>query len=83
MRSKRLPQRETRIQLGRPAVLVESDGCRIPVLLLDVSRSGFRLQSDAELVIGEMVELQVPRSEPIPAQIQWARGCEAGGRFLD
>lgn len=64
-------------------MLIEPDGCRVPVVILDVSRDGFRLHSRDELVIGDEVSLQVARTPPVRARIEWTRGFEAGGSFLD
>jgi hypothetical protein len=65
------------------AVLHEADGCQIRVQVLDVSSSGFRIHSNAELVTEEEVMLQIARSSPLRAKICWTRGREAGGIFLD
>lgn len=75
--------RERRITVSFDATLIEPDGCRVPVVVLDVSSSGFRITSNSELVVGEEVHLHLPRSEPVRAEICWARGQEAGGIFLD
>ena len=75
--------RERRITVSFDATLVEQDGCRVPVVVLDVSSSGFRITSNAELVVGEEVHLHLPKSEPVRAEICWTRGDEAGGIFLD
>ncbi|MEO6360179.1 MAG: PilZ domain-containing protein [Sphingomicrobium sp.] len=74
---------ERRVAVAQPATLVEADGCAIDVDMLDVSSSGFRVATNAELVIGENVELRLPRSQPLRAIICWTRGEEAGGTFLD
>ncbi|HET9811467.1 MAG TPA: hypothetical protein VFP53_07195 [Sphingomicrobium sp.] len=75
--------RATRISVRRSAVLIEPDGCRVDIVILNVSSAGFRLKSDAELVVGEEVEIQLPKLEPARAVIQWTQGREAGGIFLD
>jgi hypothetical protein len=75
--------RQRRINVRFEAVLIEDDGCRIPVEVLDVSSSGFRIQSDAELLVDAEVLLQIPRSDAMRAKICWTRGAEAGGIFLD
>lgn len=75
--------RERRINVQFEAILQESDGCQIRVQVLDVSSSGFRIHSNAELVIDEEVMLQISRSRPLRAKICWTRGREAGGIFLD
>lgn len=76
-------ERTARVTVHCDAVLTESDGCRIDVVITDVSRDGFRLHSRAELVPGDEVSLHVPKSEPVRARIHWARGYEAGGIFME
>lgn len=76
-------ERPPRISLRCDAVLTEADGCRLDVVILDVSRDGFRLQSRSELERGSEVMLQVAKSPPIRGQIRWTCGHEAGGVFLD
>ena len=75
--------RERRVAVALPATLVEADGCAFDVDVLDVSSSGFRVATNAELVVGESVELRLARSQPLRAIICWTRGQEAGGTFLD
>lgn len=75
--------RERRVAVSLRATLIEADGCSIDVEVLDVSSSGFRIAANAELVVGEEVQLRIPRSAPLRATICWTRGREAGGTFLD
>ncbi|MEO5773100.1 MAG: PilZ domain-containing protein [Sphingomicrobium sp.] len=75
--------RELRISVAFEATLVEPDGCPVPVQVLDVSSSGFRITCNAELVVDEEVELHLPRASPVRATVCWTRGSEAGGIFLD
>jgi len=75
--------RERRINVQFEAVLEEPDGCQVRVQMLDVSSSGFRIHSSAELVLDEEVTLRIARSVPLRAKICWTRGHEAGGIFLD
>lgn len=75
--------RERRVAVAFEAALIEPDGCAVPVTVLDVSSSGFRITCNAELIVGEEVHLQLPRSAPVRATICWTRGDEAGGIFLD
>jgi len=76
-------QRPARVEIHRQAVLIEGDGCEVPVVIIDVSRDGFRLHSNDELVLGDEIVLQVAKAPPVRARIQWTRGSEAGGTFLD
>lgn len=76
--SKRAP----RVDLRRPAVLIDSDGRESDVIILDVSSGGFRLEVGESPRIGEFVTLRVEHREEFPAQIRWALGEQAGGVFL-
>lgn len=76
---KRAPRVDTRF----PASLTDSDGHKVPVVVLDISREGCRLETDGSLKIGEKVELEVPKYGNFPAQIRWALGSEAGAVFLE
>ena len=76
--SKRAP----RVDLRRPAVLINSDGVETPVTILDVSSGGFRLEVAESPRIAEFVTLRVEHGEEFPAQIRWALGDQAGGVFL-
>ena len=75
--------RAARIAFRRDALLIESDGCELHVVILDVSKDGFRLDSRCELVAGSEVRLQVGKRPPVRAEIRWVRGGEAGGVFLE
>jgi hypothetical protein len=75
-------KRAPRIDLRRPAVIVNSDGTEWDVTILDVSRGGFRMEVSECPRIGELITLRVEHSEEIPAQIRWVLGNEAGGSFI-
>lgn len=75
-------KRAPRIDLRRPAVMVNSDGVEWDVIILDVSRGGFRLEVPECPRLGELVTLRVEHREEIPAQIRWVLGNEAGGSFI-
>src|SRR5436853_5678031 len=66
--SKRAP----RVDLRRPAVMIDSDGRESRVLILDVSSGGFRLGVTESPRIGEFVTLRVERRDEFRAQIRWA-----------
>jgi hypothetical protein len=76
-------QREPRIALRCQAVLVEEDGCALDVVITDVSREGFKLESHSELEVGSDVWLHMPKSTPVRGSIRWTCGHEAGGVFLE
>ena len=75
--------RDPRVSVRCNAMLIEHDGCTVDVVIIDVSSTGFRLESLNELVAGEDVLLQSPKQHPVRARIQWTRGFEAGGIFLE
>ena len=76
-------ERAARIAVRCDAVLTETDGCELDVVIIDVSRDGFRLQSRSELEIGAEVSLSVAKLAPVRGVICWTCGHEAGGVFLD
>ena len=76
-------KRAARVDTRINAQLIDSDGNHIDVVVLDLSREGCRLQSAADLAIGERIELDVPKQGKVRAQIRWALGNEAGAVFLD
>ena len=72
-----------RIELHQTITLITSDGVAFTVVLKDLSRDGFKIEHNGEdLVVGEVVMVRAGRSEA-RAQISWATGKEAGGRFVD
>jgi endonuclease YncB( thermonuclease family) len=75
--------REARVTLNCEAVVTESDGCTIDVTIVDVSTTGFRLRSLAELELGSTITLQMREARPVRGEIRWACGHESGGIFLD
>jgi hypothetical protein len=75
--------REPRVAVRYDAVLIEADGCELHVVITDVSRDGFRLESHSLLEIGAEVRIRVGKRAPVRALIRWTRGLEAGGVFVD
>ena len=76
-------KRAPRVDLRRPAVLVDSDGGEADVTILDISGAGFRISSEVPPRIGEYVTLKLGKSGDLAAQIRWSLGDEAGGVFLN
>jgi hypothetical protein len=70
------------VDLRRCAALINSDGAEYPVVILDVSRGGFRVEISEDLRVGESVTLRAEHGDRFPAEIRWALGKEAGGVFL-
>ena len=75
--------RAPRVSTSIEAVLVDSDGGELFVEVVDLSSGGFRLRAGEQLVVGEEVRLRVPRYGDLKARIQWVKGSEAGGWFLE
>jgi hypothetical protein len=76
-------KRDPRIAVRCDAVLIESDGCTLDVVITDVSRDGFKLESRCELEVGAEIMLLVSKLQPVKAMIRWTCGYEAGGVFLE
>jgi hypothetical protein len=76
-------KRAPRVDLRRRAVLINSDGVETDVIILDVSRGGFRLEVTEVLGNDECVTLRVERGQEFAAQILWTLGNEAGGVFAE
>lgn len=75
-------KRGPRVSTDLKAVLLRPDGEEIAVLITDISKDGFKLSTETQLMIGERVDLRVPKTGDVPAQIRWALGKDAGGVFL-
>jgi len=74
-------KRAPRVDLRRPAILIDSDSVESNVIVLDVSSGGFRLEVSEAPRIGEYVTLRAGNQD-FPAQIRWSLGDVAGGVFL-
>ena len=59
-------KRAPRLDLRRPAVLIDSDGVATDVLILDVSSGGFRLEVPEPPRIGEHATLRVSETRGFP-----------------
>ena len=75
--------RNPRVAVRYDAVLIEADGCELEVVITDVSRDGFRLESNAQLEVGAEVQIRVGKRAAVAALIRWTRRLEAGGVFLE
>ena len=75
-------KRGPRVETDLKAKLLRSGGEELDVIITDISKDGFKLSTDIQLLIGERVDLRVPKTGDVPAQIRWALGNEAGGVFL-
>lgn len=75
-------KRPPRVDLRRPAVMIDSDGNATSVIILDVSATGFRVEVSEPPRIDEFVTLKADRCPDFAGQICWALGDQAGGIFL-
>lgn len=75
-------KRAPRIDVRRPAILVDSAGRASNITILDISGSGFRLEVFEAPAVDEIVTLRVEHGDEFQAQIRWVLGIEAGGIFL-
>lgn len=75
-------KRGPRVSTDLKARLLRPDGEEIDVVITDISKDGFKLSTNTQLMIGERVELSIPKTGDVPVQIRWALGQEAGGIFL-
>jgi len=75
-------KRGPRVSTDLKAKVLRASGEEINVTISDISKDGFKLVSEVQLMIGERVDLHMPKTGDVPAQIRWAVGNEAGGVFL-
>ena len=75
-------KRGPRVSTDLKARVLRANGEEIDVIVSDISKDGFKLSSQTLLLIGERVDLHMPKTGDVPAQIRWALGNEAGGVFL-
>ena len=75
-------KRAPRIKLSEIAALELSDGRTIGVVVSDVSAAGFRVAVSEPIEVGVKVKLIMRRYDPVPAEIRWVDGNEAGAVFL-
>jgi hypothetical protein len=73
--------RSPRFGIHHDSTLVRADGTELPVVIVNISHSGFRLKMGETPLIGEKVLLRGEVGD-VPAQIRWALGDTAGGYFL-
>ena len=74
--------RAPRVRMSEMAALELPDGRTVGVTVSDVSAAGFRMETPEPLAVGITVKLIMRRYDPVPAEIRWVQGCEAGAVFL-
>lgn len=73
-------RKSSRSSVRVAAELMISEGARFKVAVLDLSSSGFRIQTANYLEINHKVYLRVPNFQTLPARVAWNYkedyGCE-------
>jgi hypothetical protein len=81
--SDRRGSRRRRLQLSVRGTTPEGD--RAPVVIHDISVTGLLLETSADLLIGETIEVDVPEGGPTSAIVMWNSGrffgCQFEGRI--
>ena len=75
--------RKDRQPVAIEAVVVRGDGTEESVRLTNVSDEGCRMEMDGEFLIGEQIQVAIPRFGQMKAQIRWALPGSAGAKFVD
>lgn len=83
MRDPQHIKRAPRVASNHRATLIDENGREVAGIVIDISKSGFRVQTDEPLMVGECVRLRDDRHGDYAAQIRWVNGHEAGGVFLE
>lgn len=83
MRTPGKAKRAARIDAQIKASVIDSDGNVVTAEVLDISKEGCRLRTDAFLRIGETIQIVTEDRVIHPAQIRWALGGEAGAQFIE
>lgn len=76
-------RREPRRTLRLEALGARSSGDAADVLVHNVSATGLLLETQADLVAGEQIEIYLPHSGPATARVIWHSGDLFGCRFDD
>jgi hypothetical protein len=74
--------RKDRHPVAVDAIVQRADGSTSPVKLTNCSDDGCRLESDEDFMIGERLQIAIPRMGQLHAQVRWALPGSAGARFL-
>ena len=74
--------RKDRYPVEIEAEVQRDDGSRQQVKVSDITEEGCRIECDCDFLIGEHVQITIPRMTPIRAQVRWSLPGNAGARFL-
>ena len=80
--ARRADARAPRVKLSEIAAVELPDGRTLGVRISDVSASGFRMETPEPLAVGLTVMLVMRRYEPVPVEVRWSEGLEAGAVFM-
>jgi hypothetical protein len=69
--------------MTQPAELVTHDGRSVSIEFYDLSRSGFKIRHDDELMVGDIVTIISSRGSRVTAEIKWVADRLAGGIFIE
>lgn len=64
-----------------PSTMRADNGAPVDVVVLDISRSGVRIQTDAELEVGQEITIGLAGAGVTRAYVAWAQGGEYGCAF--
>jgi hypothetical protein len=64
------------------ALVQRLDGTTSRVKLTNFSDEGCRLEADNDFIIGERLQIALPRMGQLMAQVRWALPGSAGAKFL-
>ena len=76
-------KRAPRVASNHRATLVDENGREVAGIVIDISKSGFRVQTDEPLMVGECLRLRDDHHGDHAVQIRWVNGHDAGGVFLE
>jgi hypothetical protein len=74
-------RRAQRRATDAPSTMRTDGGDPVDVLVLDLSRSGIRIMTDADLGIGQEISIGLAGAGVTRAYVTWARGGEYGCAF--
>ena len=74
--------RAPRVKTSEMAAIELPDGRTVGVRVSDVSASGFRMETPEPVAVGQQVMLIMRRYDPVPVEIRWSDGLQAGAVFL-
>jgi hypothetical protein len=74
--------RKDRHPVAVDAIVQRADGSTSPVKLTNCSDEGCCLESNEDFIIGERLQIAIPRMGQFQAQVRWALPGSAGARFL-